>query len=238
MGTADQTIPIDVIVGPATTHAVLVSASPFLLTVTGGQTVESTLTLQRFAGFNGEVIVTVDGLPPQLAATADPFASGSNTTTLRISGKVEEFGVGYNPPATPYQLSVRANGPGIQQASTTMAVSTTFMPQFNLFFDPPVPGAPSPISRAVTVSRGTSASVRVRIHRYQYPHAITLSVTGLPANVSTDVPTTIPGSTTDQEIFVLVTVGADAIPGMYNLVIRGESVTPLVRLATIVLTVN
>jgi hypothetical protein len=229
-GLADMTVPLQVTVAPATTPAILVSAAPPFLQVDGGQSVETVLSLQRFAGFDGAVSVSVDGLPANLTMAATPFAAGSNTTILQISANEQEFG-------GTYQLTVRASGTGIQEASTGLAVQTRPMPTFSLVFEP----ATGPTtSTALTINRGGSATLpRLRIVRVSaYDLPVALSIMDVPAGVTTNLPTTIPSSTTSQAFFIEINVASDAVPGEYTLTVRGQTTTPFIREVSIVLTVN
>jgi hypothetical protein len=231
-GLADKTVPMQLTVGPATSAAILLSASPAFVEVVSGQTVETVLTLQRFAGFTGAVDVTVDGLPVQLTTTADPFAPGSNTTTLRITARQE-------PPGSPYlggthQLSVRATGQGVQQAAVGVAVTVGLQARFNLFFS----GGNQQTVTQVTLTRGANVSVGMGVSRFVFSQPIAMTITGLPAGVTTNLPLTIPASTEAQSFAVELSATANTVPGVYNLVIRGESAPAPARTATILLTVN
>jgi uncharacterized membrane protein len=184
------------------------------------------LTLQRFAGFDGAVYVSVEGLPASLTATVDPFAAGSNTTTLQISASEQEFG-------GTYQLTVRTEGTGIQQASTGLAVEARPMPQFHLFFP-----SPPRTSLPVTITRGANATIPLAINRVsEYSLPVSLSVMGVPPGVTRNLPTTIPSSTTSQTFDIAISISADAVPGVYAVTIRGEAST-FTRDVTIALTVN
>lgn len=230
-GIADKTIPMHVTVTPATTPAILLAATPPFLQVDGGQFVETELTLQRFAGFDGAVSVSLDGLPANLTATASTFAAGSNTTTLRITAGEQE-------PGGTYQLVLRASGTGIQEASTGLAVQTRIMPQFGLLFDPAMPGSGFRTSVPMTINRGSSAAILLRISRVsQYDLPVALSISGVPSGVTTNLPTTIPSSTTSQNFEITINVAASTIQGAYTLVIRGQTST-FTREVTIELTVN
>ena len=232
-GLADKTVPIDLTIGPATTPAVLVSAAPAFLEVVSGQTVETTLTLQRFAGFNGAVDVTLEGLPVQLTASADPFAPGSNTTLLRVTARDEPAGSPFF--GGSYQLSVRANGQGVQQASAGLAVTVRLQPQFTLFFSG---GSSQTSSSVVTLTRGSNLSVVLNISRFQFSQPVSLTITGLPAGVTANLPTTIPASSAAQAFTIELNAAGGVVPGAYTVVIRGESAPAPARNALIFLTVH
>ena len=233
-GLADKTVPIELNVVPTTTPAVLISAAPPFLQVDGGQFVETTLTLQRFAGFDGAVTVAVEGLPATLTATVTPFATGSNTTTLRINASQQAT-------TATYQIMVRASGAGIEEASSGLAVQTRIMPQFGLvFFDPSAPPLEAfRTSQPVTINRGAAATLpQLEINRVsQFDLPIALSRTGVPSGVTTNLPSSLPGTTTSQDVIITINVSADAIPGVYTMTVQGQA-GPIVRQVTIVLTVN
>lgn len=231
-GIADKTIPMEVTIAPTTTPAVLLSANPPFLQLDGGSSGETVLTLQRFAGFDGAVEVSLDGLPATLTATITPFAAGSNTTSLRITVSDQELN-------SNYQLTVRGTGVGIQQASTGLAVQTRLMPQFNMSFPSGLPLTPATLTLPVTINRGAAAVIPLSISRAsQYDLPIALTMAGTPLGVTTNLPATVSSSPTSQTFNITVNVAADAVPGVYNLRVRGETTTPMVREVTIVLTVN
>ena len=202
-GLADQTIPLQLTVTPTTAPAVLVSVNPAFLMMDGGSSMETQVTLQRFAGFDGAVNVTVDGLPANISASADPVAAGANTTTLRLTAGEQE-------PGGTYSLSVKANGTGIQQASTGMTVQTRLMPRFVLAFqdDAAPPAEQLKLSIPITIARGTSANILplriLRTSQYNLPVALTL--VDAPAGVTSNLPTTIPSATTSQEFIINISV--------------------------------
>lgn len=215
-----EAIPLDLAVVPATTPAILMAAVPPLLEVGIGNLVETELTIQRFAGYNGVVNVTVSGLPDNLTATVEPVASGSNTTTLRI-------GTGTAQIAERYDLTVRATGDGIKEATTGIAVTTVQTPHFLVRFVEwvyinGIRFSTSTMEIDASVARGTDTTMVMGVGRYAgYTAPVSLSVSGVPPGVVVTVPPIDSAGGTSQ-FDIVVSAATEAAPGVYTILITGN----------------
>ncbi len=219
-GLPDKTASLELAVVPATTPAILMAAVPPFLEVGIGNFVETELTIQRFAGYNGAVNVTVSGLPDNLTATAEPVASGSNTTTLRI-------GTGTAQIAERYDLTVRATGDGIKEATTGIAVTTVQTPHFLVRFVEwiyisGIRFSSWQTSIDASVARGTGTTMVMTVGRNAgYTAPVSLSVSGVPPGVVVTVPP-IDTAVGTSQFEIEVSATTEAAPGVYTVLITGN----------------
>lgn len=121
-GVPDVTTTIALTITATASGTVSLALSPASSTITAGQTATSTLTITRGGGFTGGVNMTVTGAPGGMTtafSTSNPVTAGSvalslGTTTSVVPG--------------PYTLTVRANAPGLSEATATYLLTVNAPP--------------------------------------------------------------------------------------------------------------
>lgn len=234
-GLVDQTQPVQLTVTPTTTPALLLSASPGFHEIMQGNTVQSTVTVQRLGGFQGAVTIDVTGMPAEVTASAPPIAADATSTTLTIN-------VGTEAAIAASNLVVRGTGAGVQPASTQVTMETVLLPTFRLNLQVPGAGQAAAPNLTLTVTRGAAAVitninlVNARVAGFNQP--IALSLSALPAGVTLNVPASFASATNPQTQAMQLSVAPGTAPGTYTITITGvASPSGLTRVATITLTV-
>jgi hypothetical protein len=116
-GVADVTTSIALTVTATATGTVSLQLTPAASTIAAGQTAVSTLAITRGGGFSGGVNLTVSGAPAGLTtslSTANPVLGNSVTLSLQSASTVVPG---------PYTLTVRANTPGLTEATATYVLT-------------------------------------------------------------------------------------------------------------------
>jgi len=221
-GSPNTTGIINLLAGSATPSFTL-SASPSSLSVTQGNSGNSTITVTDAGGFTGSVTLAASGLPSGVTA-----AFGTNPTT---GTSVLTFTASST--ATTGTSTVTITGTsGSLTATTTIAltVSATATPNFTI-------GA-SPAS--VTVTQGANGTSTITITGTGgFNSATTLSATGLPTGVTAAFstnPVTPPANGSATSTLTL-TASASATVGAATVTITGTSGSTS-HSTTIALTVN
>jgi subtilase family serine protease len=221
-GSPNTTGIINLLAGSATPSFTL-SASPSSLSVTQGNSGNSTITVTDAGGFTGSVTLAASGLPSGVTA-----AFGTNPTT---GTSVLTFTASST--ATTGTSTVTITGTsGSLTATTTIAltVSATATPNFTI-------GA-SPAS--VTVTQGANGTSTITITSTGgFNSATTLSATGLPTGVTAAFstnPVTPPANGSATSTLTL-TASASATVGAATVTITGTSGSTS-HSTTIALTVN
>lgn len=138
-----------------------------------------------------------------------------------------------------YPLVLHSSGPGISEVTTGMTLQGRPLPQFNLTYNLLNPDLVTyQTSRAVTVARSETVSLTMVVFRVsQFDLPVTLTVTGLPEGVTLSLPAVIASSTANSQQFnAPLNVGANATPGTYTIIVRGDA-GPFTREIELILTV-
>jgi hypothetical protein len=230
-GAADKSIPVQLTVTPNTTPAVLLSTQPTFADIIRGQAATVAVTIERLAGYNGEVAITVDGLPANVTATANPIVSGSNSTQLT-------FNVGVGAAVALNTVTVRATGNGIAAATTGFGLRVLELPGFRFSF-PSGPDAPGG-TNLVTVSalRGVPRSITGTLARFSgFAEAVTVTAHELPPGwTTTGLPVVL--SPTQSALEFSFTTPSNATGGQYGFRLRGVATNGLTVEAVVNVTVN
>lgn len=197
-----------------------VGASPNTLTVAGGGTVTSTVTLTRLQGFTGKVSLTASALPSTVTVSFSP-----NPMTLTSTATIAAAA---NAAVGNSTVTLTGTGGGLTRtASLTLSVAPA--PSFTL--------TPSAASASLAIAASTSILLSI-VAVHGFDSALVLSVSGLPKGVAaTFVPSRVgaPGNGT-SELTLTETTGA--ISGVYNLTVTasGGGVTKIQPVRLTVLT--
>jgi uncharacterized membrane protein len=217
------------------TGSVTISAAPdFSLNVTPnavaidqGATGVANVAITRTGGFTGAVNLTVSGLPTGVTAAFDNAAPTGNTAVLTLTAAA-------NAATGPATITVSGQGtPGTKTA--TFALTIQVPPgSFTLALDP----------GTVSIVQGANGQTTVNINKTgSFTGNVTLSVTGLPANVTAafNPAQASPGQKTQdvQTSSVLtLTVGGAVAAQNYPLVVRGNADGQTEKTANLTLTVT
>jgi subtilisin family serine protease len=184
------------------------SVAPSSVTASPGGTATYTVTIQRTAGFSGDVSFSVSGLPAGAGALFDPSPSGGTSSTLTVT-------VDSSTSAGSTSFTVTGtSGALTHTASATLVVQK---PDFSLGISP---------SSAKVGNRGGKVSYKVTITRTGgFTGAVSLSVTGLPSGASASFN---PSSATGTSSTLTITVASSTVNNRYPFTVTGTSDT-LVR---------
>lgn len=225
--------PLQLTIVPATKPAILVAPTPAFIAVVPGGSASSSVSIRRFGGFDGAVYLTVDGAPTGVTSTEPPPTAAATEAQLGIATSVCV-------PSGLYQLTLRASGIGIADATAgmTLQVRQLASGQYNLAFV--IPSSPETSCLKllpVTVNRGGSATLDMVALRYGFNNPIVLSTPGVPPGVTLILPDTLENVTASIQPFsAQLTVDAGAAPGTYPIAIVGDGAR-LIRLITLELTI-
>ncbi len=192
------------------------TATPASQTVIQGFQTNYTVTVGPLAGFNGQVTLSVAGLPTGATGTFTPNPATA-TSTLAVTTAATT-------PAGTYTLTITGiSGPLTHTTTTTLVVTPPPPPDFSLSATPPTQ----------TVVRGNSTNFGVTITPISgFSGQITLSVAGLPTGAAgTFTPNPATASST-----LNITTAATTPTGSYTVTITGVSGS-LTHTATATLTV-
>ena len=207
--------------GPGDTGTIAITLNPTSASVLQGASATVAATLTRGGGFGGAVALTVEGAPTGVTGVVSNIVTTGTTTTATITINVAATTV----PGT-YNLTARGTGTGVTDATAAFALTVTALPAaYALTLDP----------AGRTIGQGGNAQATVNLVRVNFTGAITLSVEGAPAGVTADFnasPTTAAAAT------LTLTVAGTAVPGTYNLTVRGVAATLTDRTAAFALVVT
>jgi hypothetical protein len=206
-GSLTHTTTVSLTVNPPPDFSI--SASPTSLSLTLGQTGNSTITVTSLYGFGGSVGLSVSGCPTNATCGVSPGSvTGSGTATLTVITNSTTATGGFT-------LTVTGNSASLSHfVSIPLTVSApTTTPDFTIT----VSGAP------LTVKRGSSGSVTVNVAATGGSSSVTLSTSGVPSKVSTSFssnPVTATGSST-----LTFRPNRRAATGTYTITVTGNNGT-------------
>jgi uncharacterized membrane protein len=193
-----------------------IEASPTTLTIAQGESDISVITITSLKGFSKLVELTVSGVPPGVTATLSPEqvtppADGTATSTLTVSVDIS---------ATPgtYILTVNGTSKSRQHSVdiTLEIIELPPPPHFSIEVNP----------ASLTIAQGSSDTSTIIVTSLNgFESAVTLSVSGAPAGVTTAFsvnPVTPPADGTAISTLT-IDVGTTVTPNTYSLTITGTS---------------
>jgi uncharacterized membrane protein len=176
------------------------SGTPSSQSVTQGNTVPYTVTINPINTFSGSVNLAVSGLPTG--------ATGSFTTNPATSSSTLNVTAGAATPAGSYTVTITGTSGSLTHTTTVTLV--VIAPDFTLSATP----------SSQTVLQGNSATYNVTINPVNsFSGSVNLAVSGLPTGASGSFATN-PATTSSALTF---TAGAATPPGTYTLTITGTS---------------
>ena len=221
-GVTSKTVTIAITVPAVVTPAITLSAGTSTLSVVAGTAGTVPLTISRTGGFTGDVTLAATRLPAGVTATFAPAtltaAVTSSTMTLTAAASAVS-------PST--AITVTASGTGVtpQTATVSLTVTAASTPDFAL--------TATPASLSIAVGQaGTSTVTLTRTGGFA--GNVTLALEGAPTGVTAAfAPNPAPAATST----LTITTAASAVPGTYNLTVRGTATGQSDRTTTIALTV-
>jgi len=196
------------------------SASPASQTVIAGNSANYTASVSPINSFNGNVSLSVSGLPAGAASSFNPssISGGSGSSTLNVT-------TSSSTPAGNYTLTATgASGSTSHTATVTLSVNAP--PDFSL--------SATPSSQTVTAGNGTSYTATVTPSN-GFNASVALTVSGAPAGVTATLsPSSLSGSGSST---LSITTSTSTVAGTYPLTITGVSGT-LSHSANVTLVVN
>jgi uncharacterized membrane protein len=193
----------------------VLSASPYNVGITPGNSGTATITVTPQYGFSGNVSLAVSGLPSGVTASwgTNP-TSGTSVLTLAASSS-----------AAGGTTSLTVTGTSGALKATTMIALTINAPTFTLY----VPGS-------LSLGQGASSGTTVEVNPLNgFTGNVILSASGLPSGVTASFsPSSITGY---QESALTLTASATAAVGQYTITIAGTS-GALTETSTFALTIG
>lgn len=224
-GITAQTTTVSLTVTAAPTPAITLTAGAGTASVVQGLNTTVALSITRSGGFAGAVGVAVTGLPAGVTATFAPASipTGSTTSTLTLAA-ASNATVG----TAPITISASAPGVSTQTATVNLTVTAGATPTIALAAAP----------AALSLQAGATGTSTIAITRAGgFTGDVALAVTGAPAGVAaTLVPTTVAGASTSSVLSLIV--GANTLPGQYNLTVTGSGTGVANATTTVALTVT
>ncbi|MFN8574288.1 MAG: hypothetical protein U0132_19715 [Gemmatimonadaceae bacterium] len=182
-----------------------VSLSSTTLSVEQGSSGSVTATIGRTGTFTGTVNLSTEGVPTGLTASFSPTAitSGTTSTTLTVA-------VAASVAPGQYTFTIRGQAAEVSAQQTgTVTLTVTAKAAIALTANP----------STLSVQQGASGGTTINIARTNFPGAVTLAATGLPANVTASF-TTSP--TSGNSATLTLTVGAGAATGNSTITVTGS----------------
>src|SRR5438309_8244360 len=175
------------------------SVAPTALTIAQGANGTTTVTITR-TSFTGAVTLSLGNAPTGVTGSFNPTAPTGTSSALTVSvGAAVAPGV--------YNLTVDGTATAGNR-STPLTLTVSAAPDYSLSLAP----------AALTVAQAANGTATVTITRTSFTDAVTLSLSGAPAEVTGSFNPAAPTGTTST---LTVSVGAAVAPGVYNLTVNG-----------------
>jgi len=183
-------------------------ANTTITAVQQGVSVSITYIVTRHGSFTGPVMLTAEGLPNAVNAIySPPTTEGTRTTTVITYTATTSAVPGR------YDITIRARGAGVTDATIALDLTVTAAPQPN--YQLSITGSP------VTIEQGAIGQVTVTIARTGgFSGPVALTVEDAPAGMTANLD---PSTTTGTSVTVTVIVSAAVVPNTYTLTVRGTS---------------
>lgn len=207
---------------PAPAVALTAGTGASSIVIGGSATVPITIT--RSNGFNDAVTLTATGLPTGVTATFTPatIAAGSTTSTLSLT-------VAGTATAGASTVTISASGTGVttQTASLALTLTAAATPAISLTSTP----------AAVSIVAGANGTTAIGVSRTGgFAGDVTLALEGAPAGVTGAFSANPVLAAGTASTLTITTTGA-AVPGIYNLTVRGTGTGVTATTTTVALTV-
>jgi alpha-tubulin suppressor-like RCC1 family protein/uncharacterized membrane protein len=185
--------------------SIAVAIDPDALQIDQGASGQVAVTLDR-TNFTGNVALALEGAPSGVTGTFDPAVlsgeAAASTLTIEVG---EDADVGE------HELTLRASGEGVGDATTAVALMVAEMPAIAISVEPAELG----------VNQGTSGDIMVTVVRTNFTGDVDLALDGAPSGVTgTFDPVVLSGEAAASTL--TITVGEDAEPGEYELTVRAS----------------
>lgn len=196
---------------PVVTSLIAVTTASPAVSITQGTSVAAgDISIVRTA-FTADVTLSAEGLPDGVTGTFAPavLSAGATTSTFTLSA---------SPTATTGSkaVTVRARGNGVADATSEVSVTVTAA-------GPPPSVTLTATPASATLLPGDSASTILNLTRSTgYTGAVTLTVAGAPAGMSTIFSVANPVAASSVRLSLATT--AATVPGTYTLLIRANAV--------------
>ncbi len=200
----------DVTPPPPTPASIALAAGSSSLSVAQNTAGNAALTLTR-TNFTGDVALTAEGLPTGVTATFTPASLTSGATSSSVSLAVASTAA---VTSTPAQITIRARGTGVTDATTPLALTITAT----------VTGAISITATPTTASitAGQQATTKVKLTRSGgFAGGVNFTVTGAPTGMTTTFASANPF--TGDSLNLSVSTLTSVTPGSYALTVRANS---------------
>lgn len=198
-----RTAAFTLVVAPQPTLGSIALNPSSITVVQGQQSAPITVTIARAAGVTGEAQLTLESPPSFVTGSFTPNPTSTAVSTLLLD-------VGLNRPPGTVTVRVRATIGSLETTAELLLTTTEFAPpDFALALDP----------SAATVTAGGSTSSSVRITRTgNFAGEVAMSVSGVPFGVTATV---APSPTSGDSASLDISTTADAVQGVYPLVVSG-----------------
>lgn len=202
------------------TPSISVSITPTSASVVQGASTDINVTVTGAGGFTGAATIALQTPPAGItgAVSGSQTTGGNTTATLTVS-----VGAGVSPGA--YALTVRATGSGVTASQATFSLTVTAAPAYELSATP----------GQVIIEQGSDGTSTIGISRTNFTGAVTLSVEGAPAGVTSSFDTNPASGNTAT---LTVAVDASVAASTYTLTIRGTTSSLADRTVTLDLMVT
>ena len=206
-------------------ESITLSVAPTSVTVNQGATAVLAATVIGSAGFTGAVSLTVIA-PSGVSGAASNIQTSGTVTTATIA-----IVVGAATAPGTHSVTVRANAPGVAEATTTFTVNVTQPPSYTLTLS----------ETTLTIARGASTpTTTVNIARINFTGGVSFSLQqpedpALPAGITAAFN---PNPSLGGSSLLTITVGSAVPTGTYPLVVRGAAavLTPRIVPLTLIVT--
>jgi hypothetical protein len=188
---------------PPTTGSIQLASNVLGASVVQGYATTVDLTLSRTGGFAGAVTLSAEGLPANVTASFAPAtltgATVNSTVTLQV---------GANATLGAAEVTLRASGDGV--------TSRTVRFELTVLTPPLAVVAPA---AAIIVSRGSSATIVVRVVRTNFTAPFALTVEDLPTGITAVFS---PATVSDSSALLTITAAAGAALGAGAFTVRAN----------------
>lgn len=206
-----------------------ISAATGSLSIAQGGSGTIPLNIQRQNGFGAAVTLLAEGLPANVTATfAPPLVATSSTVSTLTLAALPGAAVGA------YPVAIRARSPNIPDKTIVVQLSVTASatPGFSIVA---APANFSLVAGATAVSGGTGQSTLTVLRTGGFAGTVTLGLSGAPTGVTGVI---TPGEAGSNTATLALAAGVNAAPGMYSLLVTGNSAGQESRTIPIGLTIT